>query len=286
MAISYSHKFGQIIGDSLELAVEPFLRDFSQRNKLYLDVKGPRTARSGLKLTWEDINNNRHDLDFVLEKNGTDLKIGDPVAFIECAWRRYTKHSKNKAQEIQGAIMPLFEKYKKYYPFLGVILVGEFTSTSLTQLQSLGFSILFISYDKIIEAYKTIGIDAYFDEETKEDHFHNQVIKWEKANDHDKTKVYNAIAEFCLLEINKFISELQIKIDRNVSLCRIWTIYGKLFEFTDLTIAREFLTAFTTVPNNTEFLRFEVEIEYSNGDVIRASYKNKNDLITFIAQFI
>ena len=175
MAVSYSHKFGQIIGDSLELAVEPFLRDFSQRNTLYLDVKGPRAARSGLKLTWEDINSNRHDLDFVLERNGTNSKIGDPVAFIECAWRRYTKHSKNKAQEIQGAIMPLFEKYKKYYPFLGVILAGEFTSTSLTQLQSLGFSILFITYDKIIEAYKTIGIDAYFDEETEEDHLHTQV---------------------------------------------------------------------------------------------------------------
>nr|MBP8083761.1 DNA methylase [Spirochaetota bacterium] len=140
MASSNSHKFGQIIGDALEMAVEPFLRYFATEHNLYLDVKGPRAARPGSKVTWIDINGNKHDLDFVLEKYGSESLIGSPVAFIECAWRRYTKHSKNKAQEIQGAIIPLFDKYKSDHPFTGVILAGEFTDNSLVQLKSLGFS--------------------------------------------------------------------------------------------------------------------------------------------------
>ncbi|MDR3343511.1 MAG: hypothetical protein LBT14_12145 [Treponema sp.] len=97
MAVSYAHRLGQIIGESLEYAIEPFLREFADTYHLYCDKKEYRPARSGTKLTWVDINQNKHDLDFVLERDGTREKTGMPVAFIECAWRRYTKHSRNKS---------------------------------------------------------------------------------------------------------------------------------------------------------------------------------------------
>ena len=109
MAASPSHKFGQIIGDLLESAVAPLLADFAVKHGLYFDRKGSRQCRDGLKCSWIDLNKNSHDLDFVLERGGTTIKKGMPAAFIEVAWRRYTKHSRNKAQEIQGAIMPLAE---------------------------------------------------------------------------------------------------------------------------------------------------------------------------------
>jgi hypothetical protein len=55
-------------------------------------------------------------LDFVLEKDGSVVTRGTPIAFIETAWRRYAKHSRNKAQEIQGAIIPLLETHRNYAP--------------------------------------------------------------------------------------------------------------------------------------------------------------------------
>lgn len=85
MAESPAHKFGQIIGDLLELALEPHLQKFARKHKLYLDKKGKRKARSGKKVSWTDTNGNKHDLDFVLERGGTENKIGTPVAFIESA---------------------------------------------------------------------------------------------------------------------------------------------------------------------------------------------------------
>ena len=98
MAESPSHKFGQLVGNLLEAVVEPFLSEFAKKKHLYLDhQKNPRKARKGKKVTWEDHYGNIHDLDYVIERNGTDEVIGTPVAFIEVAWRRYTKHSRNKA---------------------------------------------------------------------------------------------------------------------------------------------------------------------------------------------
>lgn len=108
MAESPSHKWGQIIGQEfLEVAMDPHLRTTATKHGLFLDLKGTRPARTGKKISWADLYGNTHDLDFVFERGGSPNKIGDPVAFIETAWRRYTKHSRNKAQEIQGAVLPL-----------------------------------------------------------------------------------------------------------------------------------------------------------------------------------
>jgi hypothetical protein len=134
MATSHSHKFGQIIGDLLETAILPLLEKFVKQNKLFLDKKGERKARNGKKVSWIDNRGNKHDLDFVIERGGTEEIIGTPIAFIESAWRRYTKHSRNKAQEIQSAIIPLVEKYTNLSPFFGVVLAGEFTEGALNHI--------------------------------------------------------------------------------------------------------------------------------------------------------
>ncbi len=175
MPESLSHKFGQIIGDLLELAIEPHLKKFAKQNKLFLDKKGIRLTRKGKKLSWTDSKKNIHDLDFVLERGGTSDVLGIPVAFIETAWRRYTKHSRNKAQEIQGAILPLAEKYKNSSPFLGVVLAGVFTKGALTQLQSSGFCVLYFSYDSVIKAFRKFDINAEFDEQTSEQDFREKL---------------------------------------------------------------------------------------------------------------
>lgn len=86
MAQAPGHRFGQIIGDALEVAVEPLLRSFASEHDLYLDKQGPRGTRRGKKLSWTDLFGNTHDLDYVMERGGTGDKIGTPVAFIEIAW--------------------------------------------------------------------------------------------------------------------------------------------------------------------------------------------------------
>jgi hypothetical protein len=286
MAVSYSHRLGQIIGESLENALEPFLREFAEKHTLYFDKKGFRAARSGAKVTWTDINNNKHDLDFVFERGGTPDHTGKPVAFIECAWRRYTKHSRNKAQEIQGAIMPLFEKYKKDNPFIGVILAGVFTDNSLKQLQSLGFTILYFPYELIVNAFRVMGVDVYFEENTTEEYFAKQVSLWEKLNDAQKNSIYKKITEQNLYAINQFMSSLQLKLDRRIAKVFIWMMYGKQYTFDTVEKAKEFIVNANASDISPEFNRYEAEIQYSNGDIIKVEYHNQSDMLGFLSSFI
>lgn len=91
MAESPAHRFGQLIGELLEDVVRPQLEEFCKGQGLYLDhQKRERPVRSGKKVSWTDQYGNTHDLDFVIERDGTDYQMGRPVAFIETAWRRYT----------------------------------------------------------------------------------------------------------------------------------------------------------------------------------------------------
>ena len=97
MAQSPAHTWGQIIGKVVELGVANLLQEVASEYGLYVDSHGPRPARAGKKVTWLDRYGNQHDLDYVLERGGSETRVGTPVGFIEVAWRRYTKHSKNKA---------------------------------------------------------------------------------------------------------------------------------------------------------------------------------------------
>ena len=152
---------GKSLGIAFEMFVRSMLADVAREHGLYLDFKRPRKARGGQgKVTWQDGYGNKHDLDYVLERGGTEEDRGVPAAFIESAWRRYTKHSKNKAQEIEAAVMPVALTFARHQPFFGAVLAGEFTHNALQQLQSKGFAVLHVPYDSILMAFRQLGVDA------------------------------------------------------------------------------------------------------------------------------
>jgi hypothetical protein len=182
--------------------------------------------------------------------------------------------------------MPLFEKYKKDNPFIGVILAGVFTDNSLRQLQSLGFTILYFPYEMIVNAFRVLGIDVYFEENTTEEYFAEQIALWEKLNNTQKDKIYRKITEQNLFAINQFMSSLQLKLDRKINRVHIWMMYGKQYIFDSIEKAKEFIVNVNINDISPEFNKYEAEIQYSNGDIIRVEYRNQNDMLGFLSSFI
>lgn len=284
MAESLSHKFGQIIGDVLELAILPNLEVFAKKNNLYLDKKGKRTTRKGVKLSWTDLNDNKHDLDYVLERGGTETTLGSPAAFIEIAWRRYTKHSRNKAQEIQGAIIPLAEKYKKSSPFKGVILAGMFTSGALQQLLSQGFTVLYFPYETVIKAFSAFGIDADFNEKTPENDFQDKIASW-KALENPKD-VAIELLRLNEPQVTHFFKELTNSVSRFIDKVLVLPMYGKQYSHNSVNEALDFIKSFTPSLSEMDFIKYEIIISYNTGDRIEASLKDKEDALKFLAEYL
>jgi len=285
MAISPSHKFGQIIGDALEAAIRPLLLEFAKQQGLYLDQKGSRPCRKGLKCSWTDLHGNTHDLDFVLERGGTESEKGTPVAFIETAWRRYTKHSRNKAQEIQGAIEPLAETYKHAGPFKGAVLAGVFTEGALDQLRSLGFTVLFFPYKTVISAFERVGIDAFFDEDTPDVECQRKVNQWDNLSKVDKEKVPKALLEGNQEEVRKFMTSLIASITRQIDRILIMALHGRTYETMAIQDAIKLIELYDEGTTVSGFERYEIQIRFTNGNEITGRFTDKPSAIQFLRMY-
>lgn len=280
MAASPSHILGEMIGNFFEDVMKSPIRDLCNKYNVYFDTIGPRAARNTNKITWDDINGSKHDLDYVIERNGTETKIGDPIAFIELAWRRYTKHSKNKVQEIAGAVLPITEKYHEFAPFKGAILSGVFTEPSLKQLENQGFHVLYIPFDNVVASFKKFGVDIFFDEDTPEKDLAKIVDAWENCTKLDQIR--NDFIASNKAIIDKFNNALELSIKRQINYVFVLPLHGKEMRFQGIEQAIDFLANYDSLPEDATIDRYIVGITFNDGSQINCTFMDKQMAVDFL----
>ena len=286
MAESLAHGWGQKIGEVLEAGVVSLLGDFAKTHNLYLDKHGARPVRAGKNATWKDINGNEHDLDYVLERGGSPEKIGTPVAFIETAWRRYTKHSKNKAQEIHGAILPLVATHRNSAPFIGAILAGEFTNAAVQQLESLGFVVLHILYKDVLKAFAEIKIDAGFDKTTKEAKFRTKLTAWNHLSARKKKQVADRLIEINRSNVDRFIAALKRSVTRTISGVCVMPLHGSPSVLGSVSDAIAFISGYDEKKCDLPVIEYIVQIRYNTKDEVEGKFKKKEDALAFLHSYL
>lgn len=287
MAESFSHKWGQIIGNLIQEFIRDTLQQVADEHGFYLDYQKKRKARISKKVSWQDRYGNYHDLDYVMERAGTEDTLGLPVAFIETAWRRYTKHSRNKVQEIEGALIPLADTYSHLNPFLGAILAGVFTQGALGQLESKGFKILYLEYDNIVKSFSSVGINASFNESTPEVEFQNKIAQWDKLLMENITTIKNQLLSLEKVKINNFIDTLQHSFSRLIQQVNIIVLHGLSQQVATIQNAIEYIHNYLdTQSTSAPALKYEIDIRYNNGDVIHAIFQNKTEALKFLRTFV
>ncbi len=299
MAESLAHRWGQIIGEVFEIFVQRVMNDAATRHGLYLDSKRPRRARAQQggrdlsKVTWQDGYGNKHDLDYVLERGGTEDAFGVPVAFIESAWRRYTKHSKNKAQEIEAAVLPVAATFSRHQPFCGAFLAGEFTRNAVQQLESKGFVILHIPYASILAGFASIGIDASSVDGTNgttEDEFRAKIAQWQRASQPAiLDEVIQHVRQLHAAEVTAFVAKLDASLGRQVITIRLTVLRGHSVECASVGAAIEYLveeersSRIREDGDPREF--FEVIVRFNTGAKIEAAFPQRAEAIAFLNTF-
>ncbi|QYX31971.1 hypothetical protein [Sphaerospermopsis torques-reginae] len=287
MAESFSHKWGQIIGNLIQDFIRERLQEVADQHGFYLDYQKKRKARISKKVSWQDRYGNYHDLDYVMERGGTEDTQGLPVAFIETAWRRYSKHSRNKVQEIEGALIPLADTYSQLNPFLGAILAGVFTQGSLQQLESKGFKILYLEYDNIVKSFSSVGLNAAFNESTAELDFQNKIAEWNNLSTENITNIKNQLLSLEKAQIDNFINSLEKSFTRQVQSVNIIVLHGLSHQVANIENAIEYIQNYPdTQPTPAPPLKYEINIRYNNGDLIHAIFQNKNEVIKFLRTFV
>jgi len=198
---SGGHKLGQIIGDWFEeYFAMNILQEIADDLDLYLDSRFIKRDCRGEKIIWKDLDGNGVDYDFVLELNGDNEKFGTPLAFFETFWRRGARHSKDKARDDSGKLLPMRATYPTSR-ILGIISAGDFTKPAQELVKSRSIDLFYIPKQKIINAWKK----------------HNVIIDYpDTLNENNKQKL--------VLQVIKKVNEVHILAD---TACELEKIIGK-----------------------------------------------------------
>lgn len=286
MAKSPSHKLGELIGAFFEEWLIEYLKPIVSEKEFYLDYCHPRKARNNCSDVIEiDENGNEHKLDIVIEANGSEDTAGNPRAFIEMAWRRYTKHSKAKAQEISGAILPLVQKYKQNFPFYAAVLSGEFTPNSIAQLKSEGFYVVHISYEDMCQLYQdAVGIDIAWEESTPNEQIEEIASYVENLSDQRKNALKEAFYNRNRNKLEALADAVVESLTKQVKQITVTPIHGKGHILSSADGAEAFIQNYDE-DSKPPILRYEITIEYTNGAEFTMVCGDKHEVIQFLNEY-
>lgn len=288
MATAPGHLLGQIIGNVMEEALKPVLQEMADRHELYLDSDGSRPGvRPGAHVAWVDDLGNSHDLDFVLERGGSATRQGNPAAFVEAAWRRYTKHSKAKAQEIQAAVLPVLAKWNNVKPTPAAVVAGQWTAPALQQLRSSGFVVLHLEFLTTARVFREAGIDIEGEsgENTPDAFWQRQCDAYLTKSDPEKRALARALREAHAEQFQAFISELEHRVMRTIDHVVVTPLHGNAGQYASVPEAIQATRSYSCGVEAAPFLRFEIRIAYTNGDVIQATFGSAVDAVDFLDTF-
>lgn len=287
MAKSPSHKLGQLIGEYFEESIERFLVPLFEDARYYLDYKHPRKARRNKKLVeWKDSKNHPHNLDYVVEKDGSDRELGKLVAIIEIAWRTGGRHSANKVQEIMAAVNPIADRYRGNNVYKAAILSGDFTVPPLQNLESNDFDVIYFDKNSIKSAFKKQGIDILISDDDEDDKTQKQVDAFESLTaiqrDELAEDLYNCMSD----KMSGFTSRLMAHLDSPITEVIVATSFSKSQSFDGIDSAIKSLAETEPEINGVQFSKYIIMIRYSTGAKVEIDAPTRREAIEHLQRFL
>jgi hypothetical protein len=130
------------------------------------------------------------------------------------------------------------------------------------------------------------SIDIAFDESTPDIVF-SEVTKQIKNSQPEKIERIRAhLVMANQIGIDHFFNALQRRLGRYVTRVIVIPLYGRMNEFITIEDALSFIDKHKIYEGSGEFRKYEIHIEFSNGDKVDASIESKDkikEFLTFVA---
>jgi hypothetical protein len=280
---SAGHRLGQVVGDWWETQVMyTLLKEVATSLNLFLDNRVVQRSCRNDKVQWADIEGNFVDYDYVLELNGSASNKGVPVAFLESFWRRGARHSKDKARDDTNKLLPMRDTYPTAR-FLAIAACGEFTEPAREYVRSRNVELFFISKEKIIEAFSSIGATIDYPdslpEPKKMELVRDLESKFTLAN--QKIAAVNLRKFAGQNAFNSFKQKIHSSLTSTPQEIRIYSLarFGPIV-FNSIESASDFLSKPNpTFPANSKIAQYEYEVTFSDGSEFSREIKNFNDVV-------
>lgn len=171
-------------------------------------------------------------------------------------------------------------------PFVGVVLVGAGMASVLAELKSPHCTTLYIPFPEVARAFRSIDLEVDFDGLTEESCYVRATRRLLTLSDEEKHTLLQALTDVSSDATDVFMQALETALKRYVRRISICPLGGVLQTFN---LAGEAIAGISVLEPGmgggicSEHPRkFDVIVDYSNRDSIRASFGEKAHLIKFL----
>ena len=127
----------------------------------------------------------------------------------------------------------------------------------------------------MVAAFASEGIDIAFDEATGDDEFRHVIEQIDRSRVDAVTRVKQHLIAANVQPINEFFAALDARLGHHVRRVLLIPLYSRINEFAALDGAIDFLDAHPIYEGSGEFRKYEIRVEFSNGDKVEASFVAK-----------
>lgn len=182
--------------------------------------------------------------------------------------------------------MPLAETFRNAGPFKGAVLAGEFTSGALTQLTSLGFTVLYFPYESVVAVFAKFGVDASSDEETPDRDFDKKVAAFEALSSPERDQLAAELLRLNATDVGYFMKSLEQVVLRQIERIIIVPLHGHAHNVATVPEAISFIEGYLDVTAvGLPVVRYEIEVRYNNGNVIEGKFGDKESAVDFLQTY-
>ena len=136
--------------------------------------------------------------------------------------------------------------------------------------------------DSIVAAFGKVGIDASFNEDSPDADVQAKVNACKALSAGQRERVIHTLRKMHRKDVEQFVHELAVSLTRSVKSVFVLALHGKSCLVTVIDEAIHFIEQHDESSGPMEFVRYEVNVRYTNGDEIRGTFESKTEAIKFL----
>ena len=137
----------------------------------------------------------------------------------------------------------------------------------------------------MVQAFKTAGIDARYDESTPDKDHEAKMRKWKTVSIKKQAGVWQKLMELNKQSLDEFMLQLEHAVLRKINSVRIVPLHGSAKDCVSVTDAIALVEAYDETAPTGPLVKYEVVIRYDNGDKIEGQFHDRATTIEFLMAY-
>jgi hypothetical protein len=145
--------------------------------------------------------------------------------------------------------------------------------------------VVYFPYETIVDAFRRVGIDAAYGEDTPDAEVARKVRAWDALSAKKRTALARTLVKVRQQDVREFMARLESAVSRKVESVRVLVLHGVASELPSVEDAIRFIEGYSESGTSKALTRYEIQVRYNNGDHIDGRFADKAAAVGFLAAY-